>query len=139
MPGPHSSFQTIGTAIPPPLPPRQPAQNYLGYNDYRPYGSSYGNYGNYGYGGGYRGYGGYGSFGNYIPYSGNSYGQFGGHSGDVENRYIIKKIIYKYLVCASIIKLSNIKENRDYKIFVQKISRNYNNYFMIYGIDPKVM
>ncbi|KMQ90175.1 peroxisomal membrane protein pex13 [Lasius niger] len=87
MPGPHSSFQTIGTAVPPPLPPRQPAQNYLGYNDYRPYGSSYGNYGNYGYGGGYRGYGGYGSFGNYIPYSGNSYGQFGGHSGDVENRF----------------------------------------------------
>lgn len=83
MPGP--SFQTIGTAIPPPLPPRQPVQNYLGYSDYRPYGSNY--YGNYGYGGGYRGYGGYGSFGNYIPYSSNSYGQFGGHSGDVENRF----------------------------------------------------
>ncbi|XP_029174027.1 peroxisomal membrane protein PEX13 [Nylanderia fulva] len=86
MPGP--SFQTFGTAIPPPLPPRQPVQNYLGYSDYRPYSSNY--YGNYGYGGGYsgyRGYGGYGSFGSYVPYSGNSYGQFGGHSGDVENRF----------------------------------------------------
>ncbi|XP_012061214.1 PREDICTED: peroxisomal membrane protein PEX13 [Atta cephalotes] len=87
MPG-QSSFQTGAGAIPPPLPPRQPAQSYLGYNDYRPYGSNYGygNYGNYGYGG-YRGYGGYGSFGSYIPYSGNSYGQIGGHSGDVENRF----------------------------------------------------
>ncbi|XP_050450952.1 peroxisomal membrane protein PEX13 [Cataglyphis hispanica] len=85
MPGPHSPFQTIGAAVPPPLPPRQPVQNYVGYNDYRSYGSNY--YGNYGYGGGYRGYGGYGSFGNYVPYSNNSYGQFGGHSGDVENRF----------------------------------------------------
>ncbi|KAG5325581.1 PEX13 protein, partial [Pseudoatta argentina] len=84
MPG-QSSFQTGAGAIPPPLPPRQSAQSYLGYNDYRPYGSNYG-YGSYGYGG-YRGYGGYGSFGNYIPYSGNSYGQIGGHSGDVENRF----------------------------------------------------
>ncbi|KAG5328908.1 PEX13 protein, partial [Acromyrmex heyeri] len=84
MPG-QSSFQTGAGAVPPPLPPRQSAQSYLGYNDYRPYGSNYG-YGSYGYGG-YRGYGGYGSFGNYIPYSGNSYGQIGGHSGDVENRF----------------------------------------------------
>ncbi|GAB1859136.1 Peroxisomal membrane protein PEX13 [Camponotus japonicus] len=85
MPGLHSPFQTIGTAVPPPLPPRQPVQNYLGYSDYRPYGSNY--YGNYGYGSGYRGYNGYGSFGSYIPYSSNSYGQFGGPSGDVENRF----------------------------------------------------
>lgn len=92
MPGLHLPFQTAG-AVPPPLPPRQPVQNYLGYNDYRPYSSSYGygsGYGSYGYGSGYRGYGGYGSFGSYsgIPYSGNSYGQIGGHSGDVENRYV---------------------------------------------------
>ncbi|XP_018398394.1 PREDICTED: peroxisomal membrane protein PEX13 [Cyphomyrmex costatus] len=88
MPGSHSSFQTGAGAIPPPLPPRQPVQSYLGYNDYRPYSSNYG-YSSYGYGGygGYRGYGGYGSFGSYIPYSGNSYGQIGGHSGDVENRF----------------------------------------------------
>ncbi|KYN29399.1 Peroxisomal membrane protein PEX13 [Trachymyrmex cornetzi] len=87
MPG-QSSFQTGAGAVPPPLPPRQPVQSYLGYNDYRPYGSNYGygSYGSYGYGG-YRGYGGYGSFGSYIPYSGNSYGQIGGHSGDVENRF----------------------------------------------------
>ncbi|XP_018340260.1 PREDICTED: peroxisomal membrane protein PEX13 [Trachymyrmex septentrionalis] len=87
MPG-QSSFQTGVGAVPPPLPPRQPAQSYLGYNDYRPYGSNYGygGYSNYGYGG-YRGYGGFGSFGSYIPYSGNSYGQIGGHSGDVENRF----------------------------------------------------
>lgn len=95
MPGPHLPFQTVGAAIPPPLPPRQSVQNHLGYSDYRPYGSSY--YGNYGYGNGYgnsyRGYNGYGSFGSYIPYSGNSYGQFGGPSGDVENRYIIKMTI----------------------------------------------
>ncbi|KAG5310622.1 PEX13 protein, partial [Acromyrmex insinuator] len=85
MPG-QSSFQTGAGAVPPPLPPRQSAQSYLGYNDYRPYGSNYGygSYGSYGYGG-YRGYG--GSFGSYIPYSGNSYGQIGGHSGDVENRF----------------------------------------------------
>jgi len=83
MPGPHLPFQT-GIGVPPPLPPRQPVQSYLGYNDYRPYSSSYGTYG---YGGSYRGYGGYGSFGSYIPYSNNSYGQIGGHSGDVENRY----------------------------------------------------
>ncbi|XP_024878675.1 peroxisomal membrane protein PEX13 [Temnothorax curvispinosus] len=90
MPGLNLPFQTAG-AVPPPLPPRQPAQSYSGYNDYRPYGSSYGygNYGSYGYGGGYggyRGYGGYGSFGSYNPY-GSSYGQIGGHSGDVENRF----------------------------------------------------
>lgn len=93
MPGPHMPFQTAG-AVPPPLPPRQPVQSYLGYNDYRPYGSSYGygSYGSYGYGGGYRGYGGYGSFGSYMPYSSNSYGQIGGHSGDVENRYVGKGV-----------------------------------------------
>lgn len=89
MPGPHLPFQSGAAAVPPPLPPRQSTQSYLGYNDYRPYGSSYGSYGygSYGYGGGYRGYGGYGSFGSYMPYSGTSYGQIGGHSGDVESRF----------------------------------------------------
>ncbi|XP_067207529.1 peroxisomal membrane protein PEX13 isoform X2 [Linepithema humile] len=94
MPGSSLPFQATEPriAVPPPLPPRQPVQNYSGYNDYRSYGSgyygNYGNYGNYGYLGGYRGYGGYGnSFGNYMSYSGNNYGQIGGHSGDVENRF----------------------------------------------------
>jgi len=91
MPGYYSPYQTVGAnaVVPPPLPPRQPVQNYFGYSDSRPYGS---NYGNFGYGGnynGYRSYNGYGSFGNYMPYSNNSYGQIGGHSGDVETRYVI--------------------------------------------------
>lgn len=89
MPRPSLPFQAteLRAAIPPPLPPRQSIQNYSGYSDYRSYGSGY--YGNYGYLNGYRGYGGYGSFGNCMSYSGNNYGQIGGHSGDVENRYII--------------------------------------------------
>ncbi|XP_029036491.1 peroxisomal membrane protein PEX13-like [Osmia bicornis bicornis] len=81
----------IQSGNPPPLPPRQPVQNYSGFNDYqRPFGSNYGGYGGYsgyGYGNQYRGYGGYNSYGfnSYSNY--NSPGVFGGHSGDVENRF----------------------------------------------------
>ncbi|XP_034947126.1 peroxisomal membrane protein PEX13-like [Chelonus insularis] len=76
------------TPQPPPLPPRPSnalssyRPNYMtGYGGY----GGYGGYNNYGNNWGYGRYGSYGGFGS--PYS-STYGQFGGPSGDVENRLI---------------------------------------------------
>ncbi|XP_043482379.1 probable peroxisomal membrane protein PEX13 [Leptopilina heterotoma] len=94
--GPQIVGSGVPNTIPPPLPPRRSVSSYQNYNNYPGLGNYFGNYGmgsslNYS---GYGGYGGYGSYGmhngrygsyGYSPY-GN--GQFGGPSGDVENRFV---------------------------------------------------
>ena len=96
--GPQFVGSNVPLTIPPPVPPRRPNSSYQGYNNFSGLGSSYlgGGLGGYGMGStvGYRGYGGYGGYGSFgggygsygfSPYGG---GQFGGPSGDVENRFV---------------------------------------------------
>ncbi|XP_014208946.1 probable peroxisomal membrane protein PEX13 [Copidosoma floridanum] len=82
----------VPTIAPPPLPPRRPVSSYQ--SPYGPFGSSHMNsYG--GYGSGWNGYNrfgsmgmGYGSYGYNPSYSMYGQNQWGGPSGDVENRFV---------------------------------------------------
>lgn len=73
----------VSTTAPPPLPPRRPLNSYQPYNSFN---TSY--MGGYGYGSGWNSMGlnrygmNYGSYPNYSMYG----NQWGGPSGDVENR-----------------------------------------------------